>query len=39
MKYDKVTIATGGTANKISIPGSDGKGVYYLRSQDDMLKI
>jgi NADPH-dependent 2,4-dienoyl-CoA reductase/sulfur reductase-like enzyme len=37
--YDKVLIATGGTARKPAIKGADAKHVYYLRNAKDALKI
>ena len=35
MDYDKILIATGGTANKPPIPGLDAKNVHVLRSNVD----
>lgn len=37
--YDKVLIATGGTARKPDIKGVDAKHVYFLRNAKDALKI
>lgn len=39
MDYDKILIATGGTARKPPIPGIDSKHVYFLRSANDQEKI
>jgi apoptosis-inducing factor 3 len=39
MNYDKILIATGGTARKPPIPGIDSKFVYFLRSAKDQEKI
>lgn len=37
--YEKLLLAVGGTPRKWIIPGSDKKGVYYLRSLDDARAI
>ncbi|MCB1683014.1 MAG: NAD(P)/FAD-dependent oxidoreductase, partial [Pseudomonadales bacterium] len=34
--YEKLLIATGGRPRKLSIPGSDQKGIHYLRSIEDV---
>ena len=39
MDYDKLVIATGGTARKPPIPGIDSEFVYFLRSAKDQEKI
>lgn len=35
MDYDKLVIATGGTARKPPIPGIDSQYVYFLRNAKD----
>lgn len=35
LHYDKLLIAVGGTPRRWTIPGSDKKGIYYLRTLDD----
>jgi NAD(P)H-nitrite reductase large subunit len=37
--YDKLLIATGGSAKKSTIPGADARNVFYLRSAADQAKI
>ena len=39
ISYDKILIASGGTPRKLSIPGSNLKNIFYLRSFDDSDKI
>jgi NAD(P)H-nitrite reductase large subunit len=39
MDYDKLMIATGGSARKPPIPGIDSQYVYFLRSAQDQEKI
>jgi len=39
MDYDKILIAVGGNANKVPIPGIDGKNVFLLRTAADQEKI
>lgn len=33
--YDKLLIATGGSPYRLNIPGSEGKGIFYLYTLDD----
>ena len=33
--YDQLIIATGSRVRKLNVPGSDKKGIYYLRDLDD----
>ena len=33
--YDQLIIATGSRVRKLNVPGSDKKGLYYLRDLDD----
>jgi len=33
--FEKLLLATGGTPTRLSLPGSDRQGVYYLRTVDD----
>jgi len=35
IRYDKLIIATGSRVRKLNVPGSDKKGIYYLRDLDD----
>ena len=35
IRYDQLIIATGSRVRKLNVPGSDKKGVYYLRDLDD----
>ena len=35
IRYDQLVIATGSRVRKINVPGSDKKGIYYLRDLDD----
>ncbi|MFA7555829.1 MAG: FAD/NAD(P)-binding oxidoreductase [Spongiibacteraceae bacterium] len=37
--YDKLALALGARVRKVPIPGSDKKGVYYLRTIDDIESI
>lgn len=37
--YDHLVIATGSALRKLSIPGDDAGGVFYLRDFDDAMKI
>jgi 3-phenylpropionate/trans-cinnamate dioxygenase ferredoxin reductase subunit len=39
LSYTKLALCTGARARKISLPGSDLKGVYYLRSLADAKRI
>lgn len=39
IKYDKLCIATGTDVNKPPIPGNDAKFVYYIRTNEDQIKI
>ena len=39
MDYDKLVIATGGSARKPPIPGIDSKNVFFLRSAKDQESI
>ena len=39
VNYKKLLLATGGQARRLSIPGSDLKGVFYLRTINDANKI
>jgi NADPH-dependent 2,4-dienoyl-CoA reductase/sulfur reductase-like enzyme/nitrite reductase/ring-hydroxylating ferredoxin subunit len=39
MKYDKILFATGGVPRTLSVPGSEKKNIFYLRSFDDSDKI
>ncbi len=39
INYDKLLIASGGIPNKLNIPGSKLKNIFYLRSYDDCNKI
>lgn len=35
IRYDQLVIATGSRVRKLNVPGSDKKGIYYLRDLDD----
>ena len=35
IRYDQLIIATGSRVRKLNVPGSDKKGLYYLRDLDD----
>ena len=35
IRYDQLVIATGSRVRKLNAPGSDKKGIYYLRDLDD----
>ena len=35
IRYDQLIIATGSRVRKLNVPGSDKKGIYYLRDLDD----
>ena len=37
--YDKLLIATGSTPKKLTIPGADAKGVYYVKTHEDQEKL
>lgn len=37
--YGRLLIATGGRARKLSLPGSDLKGIHYLRTIDDSVAL
>ena len=37
--FDKLLLATGGTPNRLPVPGVDLPGVHYLRTQDDSAAI
>ncbi len=37
--YDKLILATGGEARRLSVPGGDGPRVHYLRTLDESLAI
>lgn len=39
VNYKKLLLSTGGQARRLSIPGSDLKGVFYLRTIDDADEI
>jgi len=39
ISYDKLCIATGTEVNKPPIPGSDAHFVYYIRTNEDQIKI
>lgn len=39
IQYERLLLAVGGCARQWSIPGSDKKGVYYLRTLDDAKAI
>jgi NADPH-dependent 2,4-dienoyl-CoA reductase/sulfur reductase-like enzyme/nitrite reductase/ring-hydroxylating ferredoxin subunit len=39
INYDKLLVASGGSPNKLNIPGNDLKNIFYLRSFDDCLNI
>ena len=35
IRYDQLIIATGSRVRKLNVPGTDKKGIYYLRDLDD----
>ena len=39
LRYDKLGLTLGARVRKVPIPGSDKKGVYYLRNVDDIERI
>ena len=39
LNYDKLLLTTGSRVRKLSIPGSDLRGIHYLRSIEDVLAI
>lgn len=39
VEYDKLLIATGASANRIDIPGSDADGLFCMRNFDDLAAI
>ena len=39
ISYDHLIIATGSKLHKLSLPGDDAKGVFYLREFDDAVEI
>ena len=39
LAYERLLLATGSRARKLSLPGSDHKGIYTLRTLDDALSL
>jgi 3-phenylpropionate/trans-cinnamate dioxygenase ferredoxin reductase component len=39
LEYDRLVIATGARARRLSVPGSDGQGIHVLRDIDDALTL
>lgn len=39
LPYDKLVIATGGSARRLSVPGGNLPGICYLRTWDDALRL
>ena len=39
LKYEKLLLAIGGTPRKLTVPGADKKGLYYLRTIDETKQI
>jgi 3-phenylpropionate/trans-cinnamate dioxygenase ferredoxin reductase subunit len=39
VRYDKLLLATGSASRRPPIPGSDARGVYYLRTYEDAVEL